>query len=246
MVFVLPFWFRKGPQIYPGLGLRQVFLLTIAFNCNILQRKTAETLADISHAQLWCWTFMDHLDLICIIIWLCAKNATQVLVLFDIWHQLLHFHKASQYLLAFYNFLKRFSSTAKETAIFSIPFSGLCGFMEGAHFPLNSIVHTVIKVIAEHPYSRSKNTDRDFTLSHLKQLLEKASRESEWLRKCKSALSRWQRKTILKVQLAFWISLSCSSQKSRVMGLLQCLKRQPWETQILILPLGVAAGKDLH
>ena len=102
------------------------------------------------------------LDLICIIIWLCAKNATKVLVLFDIWHQLLHFHKASQYLLAFYNFLKRFSSTAKETVIFSIPFSGLCGFMEGAHFPLNSIVHTVIKVIAEHPYSHSENTDRDF------------------------------------------------------------------------------------
>ena len=50
MVFVLPFWFRKGPQIYTGLDPGSCSSLQFPFNCNILPRKTAETLADISHA----------------------------------------------------------------------------------------------------------------------------------------------------------------------------------------------------
>ena len=73
------------------------------------------------------------------------------------------------------------------TVIFCVPFAGLLGFIKGAPFPLNSAVRPVIKAAAEHPHTRSKNTSGNFTLSHLKQLLEKASRESEWLRKCKSA-----------------------------------------------------------
>lgn len=48
--FCSTFLVPKRPPNIPGLGLRQLFLLTIAFNCNILHRKTAETLADISHA----------------------------------------------------------------------------------------------------------------------------------------------------------------------------------------------------
>ena len=73
------------------------------------------------------------------------------------------------------------------TVIFCVPFAGLLGFIKGAPFPLSFVVHPVMKAAAEHPHTRTKNTGGNLTLSHLKQLLEKASGESEWLRKCKSA-----------------------------------------------------------
>lgn len=70
------------------------------------------------------------------------------------------------------------------TVIFYIPFSGFFGFIEVAHFPLNFVVHEVIKVTVEHYNACGKNRDRNLTLGPFETIIGKASRDGKWLRNC--------------------------------------------------------------